>query len=90
VSEWRDKPWYPGRPREIVMYETPEDGWRFALATEKHAIVDGKLGHLQMSPDDVKAEMLRRLLETERVELDGSWRPGEPGWWSADLRPVDD
>jgi hypothetical protein len=86
-TEWMDKPWYPGRPTAVVLYSTPE-GWRFALTTERRAIVDGTLGQPELSAVAAQHEMLRRLRQTDEVELDGSWTTTQPGWWSANLRPV--
>lgn len=88
MSEWRDKPWYPGRPTAIVLSETPA-GWRFALTTDRQGSVDGRLGQPELTADAAQGEMLQRLRANDEVELDGEWRTDKPGWWSADLRPIE-
>ena len=87
VSQWRDKPWYAGRPTSLVLYFSAEVGWRFALTTDRPAIVDGRLGETDLTPEQAKAKILDLIRGTEEVELDGGWRSDKPGWWSADLKP---
>jgi hypothetical protein len=86
-SEWMNKPWYPGQPTSVVLYETP-DGWRFALVTVKGGIIDGRLGQPELGEAEAQREMLRRLRETDEVEATGPWTSLKPSWWSTDLRPV--
>jgi hypothetical protein len=75
VSEWWDKPWHPGRPTSVVLYLTPEDGWRFALTTDRPGILDGCLGLSELAPDEAKAVMLQRLLTNDQVEWTATGRP---------------
>jgi hypothetical protein len=83
-----DKPWYPGQPTSIVLYSTSK-GWRFALVTPKGGFVDGQLGQPELPPEEAQTEMLRRLRETDDVEAAGPWESSKPGWWSANLRPIE-
>jgi hypothetical protein len=86
MSEWRDKPWYPGRPIAVVLYRG-DNGWSFALTTDRPAIVDGRLGQPDLEPDGAKDAILRQLLDNEQVVIDGEWKSERPNFWSADLKP---
>ena len=85
---WQDKPWYPGRPVGVFLYQTGS-GWRWSAATERN----GKRGLLcggldgDLSEPEAKAALLRGMA-FDGVELAGEWRSDKPGRWNADLRPI--
>ena len=75
--------WFPGYPTSVVLYRTP-GGWRFAVTTEKRAIIDGHLRDLAVDcdPDVAQRELSRMLEDANGTRLSVTWREADkPDWW---------
>lgn len=84
---WRTKPWYPGAPTSVVLYET-DQGWRWATTTSKGGIVDGRLKESDLSPQAARRTMLSNLRDSDGVVPAGEWISTKPGWWQIDVVPL--